>query len=389
MLRLQVLRVSKKTAFASTVGRWWLIAASVLACAPALALDTLKLDKFQTGVPLMEQTGQAKWVDDTTLLVTTHIEPGKYDFWNAKVVAIDLQTKRVTTITPAGFLRCANPRKNYFVVAEGSHEKTYFSRSSTKPDAADPRNTYLYTWSPSDKAVVQRLQLPSDTEINPHICKVTLPAHRQHIGLELRRQGILYVDDKKALAATSVTQDGPKSPLQLLNDGQPPKPLDARVGEVDQSVSYQSHDNSHLLKPGSFTIPANGEAVTDEPALLFYSDRDQLERVPMSHDLKADLQALGRSVVRPFSGTFPTGGVAFPVKGATLLLVPTFPSELMGFYLKKPGQPLRRVHCAKMHGRCSVRELMIAPGGCHVAYTPGDGYDRAFVTINLCSPGSP
>ncbi len=378
-----------KTAFTSTVDRWWLVAASVVVCAPALALDTLKLDKFQTGVPLMEQTGQAKWVDDTTLLVTTPIDPGKYDYWNAKVVAIDLQTKRVTTITPAGFLRCANPRKHYFVVAEGSHEKTYFSRSSTKPDASDPLNTYLYTWSPTNKAVVQRQQLPSDTEINPHICKITLPAHRQAIGLELRRQGILYVDDKKALVATSVAQDGAKSPLHLLDDDQPLKPLDGQVGEVDQSVSYQSHDNSHLLKPGSFTIPASGEAVKDAPALVFYSDRDQLERVPMQDDLKADLQALGRSVGRPFSGTFPTGGVSFPVKGATLLLVPTFPSDLMGFYLKKAGQPLRQVHCAKMHGKCSVRELMIAPGGCHVAYTPGDGYDRSFVAINLCSSVGP
>lgn len=378
-----------KTAFASTVDRWWLIAASVLACAPAFALDTLKLDRFQTGIPIMDQTGQAKWVDDTTLLVTTPIEPGKYDFWNAKVVAIDLQAKRVTTITPAGFLRCANPRKNYFVVAEGSHEKTYFSRSSTKPDAADPRNTYLYTWSPGNKAVVQRLQLPSDTEINQHICKITLPAHKQTIGLELRRQGILYVDDKKALAATSVGQNGTKSPLRLLNDGQAPKPLDAQVGEIDQSVSYQSHDNSHLLKPGSFMIPAKGEAVQDAPALVFYSDRDQLERVPLSDELKADLQALGQSVRRPFSDAAPPSGVSFPVKGATLLLVPTFPSELMGFYLKKPGQPLRRVHCSTLHGQCSVRELMIAPGGCHVAYTPADGHDRAFISLNLCSPGVP
>jgi hypothetical protein len=378
-----------KAAFTSMVDRGWLFAASVLACAPAFAVDTMKLDRFQTGIPIMEQTGQAKWVDDTTLLVTTPIELGKYDHWNAKVVTIDLQAKRVTTITAAGFLKCANPRKHYFVVAEGSHEKTYFSRASTKPDASDPRNTYLYTWSPANKAVVQRLQLPSDTEINPHICKVTLPAHTQAIGQELRRQGILYVDDKKALVATALAQEGPQSPLRLINDGQPPKPLDGQVGEIEPTVSYQSHDNSLLLKPGQFTIPAKGEAVKGDPALVFYSDQDQLARVPLADELKADLQALGQSVKRPFSDTFPPGGVAFPVKGATLLLVPTLPSELTGFYLKKPGQPLRRIQCSSLHGRCIVRELMIAPGGCHVAYTPGDGYDRSFISLNLCSPEAP
>lgn len=106
------------------VDKGWLVAASALVCAPVFAIDTVKLDRFQTGIAIIEQTGQAKWVDDTTLLVTTPIEPGKYDHWNAKVVAIDLQAKRVTNITAAGFLRCANPRKHYFVVAEGSHEKT-------------------------------------------------------------------------------------------------------------------------------------------------------------------------------------------------------------------------------------------------------------------------
>lgn len=371
------------------VDKWWLVTASMLACASAFAIDTVKPDRFQTGVPLMEQTGQAKWVDDTTLLVTTPIEPGKYDYWNAKVVAIDLQGQRVTTITPAGFLRCANPRKHYFVVAEGSHEKTYFSRLSTKPDAADPRNTYLYTWSPTNKAVIQRQQLPSDTEVNPNICKITLPAHRQAIAADLRRQGILYVDEKKALVAASLAQDGSKSPLRLLTEGEPPKPLEGQVGEIESTVSYQSHDNSHLLKPGYFTIPGNGEAVKDAPALVFYSDRDQLERAPMSDELKAEVQALGRSVGRSIGDTFSVSGVAFPVKGATLLLVPTYPSELMGFYLKKAGQPLRRVQCAALRGKCIVREMMIAPGGCHVAYTPGDGYDRSFIALNLCSPGTP
>lgn len=63
--------------------------------------------------------------------------------------------------------------------------------------------------------------------------------------------------------------------------------------------------------------------------------------------------------------------------------------ELTGFYLKKLGQPLRRVHCSSLQGQCSVRELMIAPGGCHVAYTPGNGHDRSFMSINLCSPEAP
>ncbi len=378
-----------KTVFASMVDKGWLVTASMLACACAFAVDTVKLDRFQTGVPLMEQTGQAKWVDDTTLLVTTPIEPGKYDYWNAKVVAIDLQGQRVTTITPAGFLRCANPRKHYFVVAEGSHEKTYFSRLSTKPDAADPRNTYLYTWSPVNKAVIQRQQLPSDAEVNPNICKITLPAHRQAIAADLRRQGILYVDEKKALVATSMDKDSSKSPLQLLNDEQPPKPLDGQVGEIEPTVSYQSHDNSHLLKPGQFMIPANGDAVKDGPAVVFYSDRDQLLRLPMADELKTEVLALSRSVKRPFGDSLSISGFAFPVKDATLLLVPTYPSELVGFYLKKPGQPLRRIRCATLDGRCSVRELMIAPGGCHVAYTPGGGYDRSFIALNLCSPGAP
>lgn len=371
------------------VDKGWLVAASVLACAPVFAVETVKLERFQTDIAIIEQTGQAKWVDDTTLLVTTPIEPGKYDHWNAKVVAIDLQAKRVTTITPAGFLRCANPRKHYFVVAEGSHEKTFFSRASTKPDAADPRNTYLYTWSPTNKAVVQRQQLPSDTDINPHICKVTLPAHTKAIGQELRRQGILYLDDKKVLVATSAAQAGPKSPMQLVNDGQPPKPLDGQIGEIEPTVSYQSHDNSLLLKPGQFTIPGKGESVKGEPALLFFSDQDQLVRAPLADELKADLQALGRSVNRPFNDAIPPGGVAFPVKGATLLLVPTLPSELTGFYLKRAGQPLRRIQCSSLHGRCIVRELMIAPGGCHVAYTPGDGHDRSFISLNLCPPEAP
>lgn len=376
-------------AFASIVRKWWLVTASVAACAPVFAIETVKLDRFQTGVAIMEQTGQAKWVDDTTLLVTTPVDHGKYDFWNAKVVAIDLQSKRVITITTAGFLRCANPRKHYFVVAEGSHEKTYFSRMSTKPDASDPRNTYLYTWSPTDKAVVQRLQLPNDTEVNPNICKVTLPAHRQAIGADLRRQGILYVDDKKALVSKSLAHDDTRSPMQLLNDGQPPRPLDIKLGEIEQTVSYQSHDNSHLLQPGHFSLPARGDAVKDSPALIFDSNLDRLERVPLSDELKADLQAVGQSVVRPVGDTRSTSGVAFPVKGATLLLVPSWSSELMGFYLKKPGQPLRRVHCSSTQGRCSVRELMIAPGGCHVAYTPGDGQDRGFIALNLCSGSQP
>jgi hypothetical protein len=373
----------------SIVKKWWIVTAAVVACTPVSAIETVNLDRFQTGIAIMEQTGQAKWVDDTTLLVTTPIDPGKYDFWNAKVVAIDLQAKRVTTITAMGFLKCANPRKNYFVVAEGSHEKTYFSRLSTKPDASDPRNTYLYTWSPTDKTVVQRQQLPSDTEINPHICKVTLPAHRQIIGADLRRQGILYVDDKKALVAKSGTQGDPKSPMQLVSDGQPPKQLDIKLGEIEQTVSYQSHDSSHLLQPGNFTVPAKGGAVKEGPALVFDSALDQLERVWLADELKADLQALGQSVKRPFSDAHPPGGVAFPVKGATLLLLPSLTSELMGFYLKKPGQPLRRIHCSSTQGRCSVRELMIAPGGCHVAYTPGDGFDRAFIALNLCSGSMP
>lgn len=72
--------------------------------------------------------------------------------------------------------------------------------------------------------------MPNDTEINPHICKVTLPAHRQVIGC----------------------------PMQPINDGQPPKPLDIKLGEIEQTVSYQSHDNSHLLQPGNFTVPAKG-----------------------------------------------------------------------------------------------------------------------------------
>lgn len=378
-----------KTAFAPMVDKGWLVAASVLACAPVFAVETVKLERFQTDIAIIEQTGQAKWVDDTTLLVTTPIEPGKYDHWNAKVVAIDLQAKRVTTITAAGFLRCANPRKHYFVVAEGSHEKTFFSRASTKPDAADPINTYLYTWSPANKAVVQRQQLPNDTDINPHICKVTLPAHAKAIGQDLRRQGILYVDEKKALVATSAAQEGARSPMRLVNDGQPPKPLEGQIGEIEPSVSYQSHDNSLLLKPGHFTIPANGEVVKGSPALVFYSDQDQLSRVPLPDELKADLQALGQSVKWPRGDTSTPGGFAFPVKGATLLLVPTYTSELTGFYLKKVGQPLRRVHCSSLQGQCSVRELMIAPGGCHVAYTPGNGHDRSFMSINLCSPEAP
>lgn len=99
---------------------------------------------------------------------------------------------------------------------------------------------------------MQRRQLPSNTDINPHICKVTLPAHTKAIGQELRRQGILYVDDKKVLVA-----------------------------------------------------------------------------------------------------------------------------------------PPRRIQCSSLHGRCIVRELMIAPGGCHVAYTPGDGHDRSFISLNLCPPEAP
>ncbi len=102
---------------------------STIPDAPAIAIEP--------GLEADDRIGGAMgWIDDRTLLVTAQID-SKSQFWERKVVRIDVKTGEMKELINPGALICTNPTENVAGILVGSEASTVDSTAKcNKPQDA-------------------------------------------------------------------------------------------------------------------------------------------------------------------------------------------------------------------------------------------------------------
>lgn len=343
---------------------------------------------YRTDVKLIRALEHMEWVGDSTLVVSTYASLSPYghptDFWNGKVIAIDMKQKRISTLTTAGFLMCANAKQNFLVVGEGSYAKMYNPIASA-PDAQDPNNRYLYAWDPKTGTVKNRKRLEGDSDLNNYICKATIPEHRDEISASLMKRGIHYIDNKSFITPQNPNAFSAGTPLELIIGNSHAIPLNVKVSDLTLPVIYQSHNNSHILRMGAALIAEDGSLIQQIPTLVLRERSKRVDTVTLPNNIGGELTKLP-NMGSNTNKTYPLSVSVLPAREGTVLIAPDFFTRGGGIYWKPDRGPVTKLFGTPVTPelKANFGNIELSPDGCHLVFRTDASKGSNLTAINLC-----
>lgn len=324
---------------------------------------------FNTGVVLSKNTGKMEWLDATTLAITTYQTGDEY--WNGKIVAVDMRDKSVVKVLDNGFLQCTNPDASVVAAIKGSLGGTY--RGDAKSAGAVKPEPVFYRWAPKAKMLLDEEQA-AKMPWNWHDCIQTAPGHRNQSGRMQGFPGAVYLRSRDGVLAWQFDPDRKPVPVSWLKPKAAPKQIQAASDEIGPVAVYQPYDDSYLLAPGRFgNFMHRGKMVDQAPAVTMDS-AGTVKRTPLPASLKAY-----------FDRQKGNGGYTQPTPAGLLVYAYPF-SGGGGFYLAN-GNSVKRIWCTENSDsadNCSPNNATLSPDGCRLAFV-NRSYPGTVEVLTLCS----
>lgn len=344
----------------SLVLKTWALAVLLIGVlgAHASSIPDAPIAAIEPGLTLdLHVGGEMGWIDNRTLLVTTHIEGKPY--WEQKVVLLDVQTGEVRDLLAPGSLICTNAAARVVGAWVGSKAKRWV-RNSAEPDA----QTKLFSWSPASR------QLRTESfgeDWNHHLCMTTRPEHvRKEANLAYDNDGVLYLEAKDTYLRFPNGASAETARAVVVRGGRQVAELPLNVNEIAMKVVHLPFLDGFLLSPGTFVTRGSLTARAGGP---------QIPEIPMLTTTRSG--GLKKDHLRPLfeSAGLVVKGASFPYAKGVLVFVEGRPREGGGIYLNE-GKSLKRIWCTDdgnsynrtCRGATPSILPAIAPDGCHFAF---------------------
>lgn len=319
-----------------------------LSCgASASTIPDLPVAVIEPGLEVDDRLGaEMGWVDDYTLLATAQID-SKSQFWERKVMRVDVRTGQTGELFRQGALICANPTEKIAGVLVGSEASIYTGNSKEpKPELN------FYSWN----SLLGKLSPKSPgVEWNFFICKKTKQADTKVPAIGFLQREIRYLEAKDGYLSLSMDQR-----VVLVKNERPVATLDAKSSEVAPVPQYLPFRDEYLLSSGRFVMTGsmarpNEAHVTEYPLLTMTSagrvKREYFRKLFESNGLGVD-------------------GMTFPYAKGTVIIVSDRPKNGGGIYLNQGGS-IKRIWCtsngSEYDRQCRPVSISMSPDGCHLA----------------------
>ncbi|MEO7242868.1 MAG: hypothetical protein ABIW85_08125 [Variovorax sp.] len=318
------------------------ISASTIPDAPIPALEV--------GLEASENlVSKLAWIDNYTLLATAQIDAHS-NFWERKVVQVDIRTSKTKDFVNPGALICTNAVEDVVSINVGSAASVYTGNS--KEPAPQLK---FYRWN-RGKLTPKAL---SDNW-NPYICKKTKVADTKIPGpmALAKADGIRYLESKDGYLETTQRQTREESTIALIRNEKFVATLQAKPHQVAPDPQYLAFRDEYILSSGVFVTNGSlDEARTTEYPLLTMTRSGSLNR----EYFRPVFERSGLTVE----------GQTFPYAKGTLIFVSNRPNVGGGIYLSQ-GATIKRVWCTNQgygFGRsCQATWISMSPDGCHFAF---------------------
>jgi hypothetical protein len=308
---------------------------------------------IEPGIEIDDRLGGVMgWVDDHTLLVTAQID-SKSQFWERKVMLVDVRTGNTKELFYQGALICANPTEGVAAILVGSEESMYLGNSKApKPDLK------LYSWSSLFGVLTPKI---SSDSWNSWICKKTKSADVNVPNIDFMQKDIRYLEAKDGYLNFSMNQSRSERSVILIKNDKPVATLDAKPIEIAPAPQYLPFRDEYLLSSGRFvmnsTMVRGNEAPTTEFPVLTMATSGKLKR----EYFKPLFESYG----------FTDDGETFPYAKGTMIFVGSRPQHGGGIYLNQ-GKSLKRIWCTNKGNTfdrtCHATSISMSPDGCHFAF---------------------
>lgn len=321
----------------------------------ASTIDDNQVTALEPGLEADDRLGVAMgWVDDHTLLVTAQVS-AMSQFWERKVMRVDIRTGETKELINPGALICANPTENVAGILVGSEASTYTGNSK------EPRpELKLYSWT---SFLGKLTPMTLSDSWNPYICKKTKAADVKVPGslAFYREKDVRYLEAKDGYLRFPKGQSGEQESVILIKDEKPVATLQAKPNEIAPETQYLPFRNEYLLSAGRFvmygTMARSNEANTTEYPLLTMTKTGSVKREYFRHLFE--------------NGGLKVDGNTYPYAKGTLIFVSSRPKQGGGIYLNQGGAT-RRIWCTNdgntYDRNCRPVSISMSPDGCHFAF---------------------
>lgn len=335
---------------------------------------------FDTKIKVARGTGKMLWLDAHTLAITTYLKDA--DYWDGKIVAVDIRTNSASILLENAFLTCADAAQGVVGLLKGSLVKNYWgpSKAGTTPDP----EVFLFRWNSDEKRLEQGEKAPK-APWNPFICQQTAPEDMQRAAISFYERSVRYLQPQHGtLRWRRPPSSQEVSPISWVRPNTPPQPIDATSGEISLLAPYLPFNDTYLLTSGRFLTGkrqmTHFGAIADEFPAVTMSSTGAVHRLFVPSNLKGHLERLD-----------PGGGETLPTAAGLLVYVGDRANRGGGVYLAN-GEVAKRIWCfslkadARYQPHCTIENLELSPDGCNLAFQPRE-YPSNVHILKLCRPG--
>lgn len=320
--------------------------------ASASAIPDDPVTAIEPGLEIDDRVGGGMgWMDSHTLLVTA-LASSKSQFWDRKVMRIDIRTGEAKELIYPGVLMCVNPVDKVAGVLLGDHEGVY----AGKRGLPDPE-LKLHGWSSSGALTPKK----ASEGWNAFICKKTKPEDANEPSIGFWRKETRYLESKDGYLIFSPIQSSSEKNVVLVRNEKPVATPDVKPIEIAPVPQYLPFRDEYLLSSGRFvmngTMQRPNEAGTTEYPVLTMTTSGKVKR----------------DYFRPLfeDSGLKVAGETYPYAKGTMIFILTRPEDGGGIYLNQ-GESIRRIWCTNWGNtpdrKCNVMSFSISPDGCNFAF---------------------
>jgi len=316
--------------------------------ASASTIPDLPVSAAEPGLEVDDRLGTAMgWVDDYTLLVTAQVD-SKSQFWERKVMRVDVRTGETKELFRQGDLICANPTEKVTGVLVGSQASLYTGNSTDpKPELS------FYSWNSWFGKLSTK---SSGAEWNSLICKKTKQSDTKVPAIGFLQREIRYLEAKDGYLSISMDQG-----VVLMKNEKPVATLDAKAAEIAPVPQYLPFRDEYLLSSGRFVMSGSmarpNEAHVTEYPLLTMTSAGRVKREYFRQLFE--------------SGGLTVDGITLPYAKGAVIIVSDRPRYGGGIYLNQGGS-IKRIWCTNKGNeydrQCQPVSVSVSPDGCHFAF---------------------
>lgn len=283
------------------------------------------------------------WLDKDTILVSALVH-SKSEFWNKKLMAVDVRTGKAETIFPEGAVHCVNTNEAVALVSIGSRERLIVGNSNA------PVPMFVFSkWNAQSRKL---MPYPSASDEGWDLENCTRNGLKDgRPVIHLSRNQYLVLDGSDAGDA-----------VRLYRNGKEVGRLDVKPSEIPPVPKHIGYRDQYLLSPGEFftdstRIEVDG-VMTQERPILTFNESAKVQRVFVRKEM---LQ----------SGFQSFQGITYPYAKGILIRAGGGPKNGGGLFLKTRSS-IRRVWCVNEGNTydriCNLGTVTVSPTGCHAAF---------------------